>query len=557
MPTVYSLPWFYQQFCDENGAPLSGGYIETKYAGTSDDKTTYSDSSGMPDAGPIFLQAGPYDFYIYNSDDNLKATIEGINALNDTVVVDTVEDLRALAAGETPIVQTLGYTSINDGGGWWYYWSAASTATDDAGGVIQPDSLPAAGRWLAVLPSNREMNVRVFGATCDGTTDDIDELSACDDWCDANSCIILVDSNIFFSTDPELASHIKLLPDAQLRWGNITPTIKLIILPNDKTQHFNCTEPYVPKLNMNELYPEWFGEDSGVHPIMTAAFVAYTALKTKYVHGYEFYDTLTVQGKITGNAGMEISGAVNFQSGSMTIQEEIFGTEGADIRDDVNLQSGTSDGLVIGADVGAATRTDNTEKVASITAPGYDTDEEDTTLLRYDNAVGNAVIAIGGSDTTRNAATKIGFYTAANAVTLQGTERGYFGSDGSFVVGTPTGGGKGAGTINAVAVYDDNVQLTGYVLDKAFNPDFDIEKWRKITPAVEAFEKQANIMLDVDKHSEFIAEKRVLPTFEEIEKTGKIPSTGAMIQKLWEVVEIQAVHIRQLNDRLKALEGTL
>ena len=37
---------------------------------------------------------------------------------------------------------------------------------------------------------------------------------------------------------------------------------------------------------------------------------------------------------------------------------------------------------------------------------------------------------------------------------------------GGTVVGSPTGGDKGAGTINAQAVYDDNVLLTDYVFDK-------------------------------------------------------------------------------------------
>jgi len=37
--------------------------------------------------------------------------------------------------------------------------------------------------------------------------------------------------------------------------------------------------------------------------------------------------------------------------------------------------------------------------------------------------------------------------------------------DGSIVVGSPTGGAKGLGTVNAVAVYDDNTLLTDYVFE--------------------------------------------------------------------------------------------
>lgn len=514
MPTVTSLPWFYQQFCDSNGVPLAAGYIETKAAGTSNDKATYIDAEGTTaNANPVvldaagmclmFLQAGPYDFYVYDVDDNLIRTIEGINSLSSTVNVDRTTDLSALAAGETTIVQTNGRLSVNDGGGWWYYWDATSTALDDGGGVIQPDSLPATGRWLAMLPPNREMNVRVFGATCDGTTDDIDELTACDDWCAANGCTVLVDSNIYFSTDPSLASKVKLLPDAQLRWGNINPVLDVVIDGNDKTQHFNCDEIYIPTLNVNELYPEWFGEDNATHPITTAALASILDSKTKYLKDIEISGSLSLSGDI------ETDGSVSADGGITS----------AIVKSEHNNPS-----------------------------------EENALVLRYDKAIGTGKLEIGGGAATFNAVTEIDFYTAANSTTLTGTKRGYFGSDGSFVVGAPTGAGKGAGTINAVAVYDDNVLLTGYVLDKAFNPEFNLEDWKKKTPIpAEEFNKRADILLNIDRYNEFMASRRMLPTFEDVESTGNIPSTGAMIQKLWEVVEIQAVHIKQLNDRLNKI----
>jgi hypothetical protein len=275
MPTVYSLPWFFQQFCDENGAPLAGGYIETKAAGTSDDKATYSestgttphanpvvlDAAGMPDAGPIFLQADPYDFYVYDSDDNLKATIEGISSFNS------------------------------------------------------PDNIETDG------------NATIAGG-----------------------------------------------------------------------------------LYVNDL-------GAGIRALQVAS-------------------------------------------------------DGSKVKIECDIDIG---------------------------------------------------------------------YTYASGVTI----------------GNPTGGNKGGGTLNANAVYDDNVLLTGYVLDKAFNPDFSLEKWNKITRGrAEEFDKRANIMLNIDNYSKFIEENRVLPTFEEIEKNERQAPTGEMIQKLWEVVEIQAVHIKQLNDRLRMVEET-
>ena len=263
MPTVYSIPWFFQQFIDSNGDPLNGGKVRTKYAGTSDDKTTYSDSdgsteqsnpiildsSGKPTAGPIFMLSGAYDFYLYDSDDVLIDTIEGINAQTTTDDVDTVDDLKALTGGATSVVRTLGYSAANDGGGWLFYWDSTSSDSDDGGMVIQPDDLPATGRWIGVLPTDGQLDLKTYGAACDGTTDDITELQACDTYCAANNLIILISDNTYFATDPSLSSKVHLLPSCQLRWGNINPTLDVIIDGNDKTQHFNNNATYVPAMS--------------------------------------------------------------------------------------------------------------------------------------------------------------------------------------------------------------------------------------------------------------------------------------------------------------------
>lgn len=285
MPTVYSLPWFFQQFCDSNGDPLSGGKVRTKNAGTSDDKATYSDTDGtVANANPVildssgmcvmFLQSGSYDFYVYDSADNLIKTIEGINSQTATTQVDTMADLKALPAGTAPIVRTLGYTAINDGGGWWYYWAAASTATNDDGMVIQPDSLPSAGRWLGIMPHDKILNLRVYGATCDGIANDYTKLNLCNTYCAANDCTILIDSNTYIdNTVLTFTAPILLLPSVVLSWDDLGPTFSLKTLPDDYTQHFSCVAAYVPTLDVNGMYYEWFGETIGAHSVTDAAIV--------------------------------------------------------------------------------------------------------------------------------------------------------------------------------------------------------------------------------------------------------------------------------------------
>src|SRR3990167_5213849 len=111
-----------------------------------------------------------------------------------------------------------------------------------------------------------------------------------------------------------------------------------------------------------------------------------------------------------------------------------------------------------------------------------------------------------------------------------------------IVVGAPTGGDKGAGTLNATAVYDDNVLLTDYVFDKYFDnkvKDEDIKQRGNYT------------MLSLNEMTKFIEINRHLPTMvgrDEWKKRGKL-SHGELITQLWETVETQALYIKELSER--------
>lgn len=52
----------------------------------------------------------------------------------------------------------------------------------------------------------------------------------------------------------------------------------------------------------------------------------------------------------------------------------------------------------------------------------------------------------------------------------------------STVLGAPTGGAKGAGTLNATAVYDDNVLLTCMGIEYALTGKMDVAKWDAFVP---------------------------------------------------------------------------
>jgi len=127
----------------------------------------------------------------------------------------------------------------------------------------------------------------------------------------------------------------------------------------------------------------------------------------------------------------------------------------------------------------------------------------------------------------------------------------------AVVVGSPSGGNKGAGTINAQAVYDDNVLLTDYVFDKYFDGKV----------AKEDQEEHSDYqMKSLDEMIDFIQQERHLPTMtgrEEWKQKGRA-SLGQLVNQLWETVETQALYIKQLKEtadqqarKISALEQTI
>ncbi|MDD5060907.1 MAG: hypothetical protein PHN44_01305 [Candidatus Marinimicrobia bacterium] len=558
MPAVNIAPYIRNQYFTSSGVPLAGGLLNVYEAGTSTRKTTYSDAAGTTaNANPIVLDSagrfamymatGAHKFVLTDSASNVIWTEDNVTVSSVVTDVNTVASMKELAAGAASIIRTIGRLSVNDGGGWWYYWDSASTAADDGGMVLQPNSLPAAGRWIGLIPSDRELNVRIYGAVCDDHTDDTAKIVACNAWCYTNKCVILVDTSMYCATNPSLTVKLKLLPGVIFRYGNFNPTLDVVIDANDKTQHFNCTITYIPTLITTFVYCEWFGEEwSASHPITTAVLAAIVLADTTHpvfrmMTNVYVHESLYVNSLYPGE--VQCSGVGHF-NGKVTGQSF----------DAIDIVDGAI-GLKIGADGDSQYRNNNTDKYGNIAHPHYSNSALSVVSLSVKSAATESIVAIGGPDSgSYNSATKISLRTCATNTGGAATERMSIASDGSVVVGSPTGGAKGAGTINAVAVYDDNVQLTGYVFDKAFNPEFDIEDWGKKAPAVKGFIDRVDLMLNIDEYCGFIKSRRMLPTFEDVENSGNIPSTGAMIQKLWEVVEIQSVHIGKLNERIKLLE---
>ncbi|NOX82244.1 MAG: DUF2793 domain-containing protein [Alphaproteobacteria bacterium] len=161
---------------------------------------------------------------------------------------------------------------------------------------------------------------------------------------------------------------------------------------------------------------------------------------------------------------------------------------------------------------------------------------------------------------------------------------------GGAIFGSPTGGDKGAGTINAQDVYDDNTLLTCYVFDQMLDGAINDQKWDgkvpdRIIPAEKEFDEetgQERVIkseetiarthepmrkfrarigtpedpLTLDGYAKHWRERRHLtsmPNEAAFDPASGLP-TGKWVQRLVETVEIQAVLIEELNQRLKMLE---
>jgi hypothetical protein len=87
-----------------------------------------------------------------------------VGTAGPTTMVNTIEELRSLAPGEFGHAYVFGYDFRNDGGEGWFSWDETATANDDLGFVIQPDALPAVGRWRRIFV-DRVASLAHWGAT--------------------------------------------------------------------------------------------------------------------------------------------------------------------------------------------------------------------------------------------------------------------------------------------------------------------------------------------------------------------------------------------------------
>lgn len=117
-------------------------------------------------------------------------------------------------------------------------------------------------------------------------------------------------------------------------------------------------------------------------------------------------------------------------------------------------------------------------------------------------------------------------------------------------VGSPSGGYKGAGTLNAVGLYDDNVLVSDFVFEQ-----FVAKTAAKGTPLMGRLVAETASMYDQKNYAAFWKEHRHLPSMPSRDEIAVKPKPiGALLSGLWQAIEMTSIHVDGLEDRILALE---
>lgn len=200
--TYYPVQSPYPIFTDEDGTPLEDGYI---YIGEANQNPItnpitiswdtaglypaaqpvrtiggYADRNGSP--GIIYVNAGAFeDYSILVTDKNGVQIIseKSARSMFDFIGgnnVDYINDLRSISGYDQPIY-VRGHTTIGDGGEGYFEWfdgAAPGTYADNNGTIIVPTGGDGSGSWIRQYSGY--IDVKFFGAACDGATDDFDAI---------------------------------------------------------------------------------------------------------------------------------------------------------------------------------------------------------------------------------------------------------------------------------------------------------------------------------------------------------------------------------------------
>lgn len=193
---------------------------------------------------------------------------------------------------------------------------------------------------------------------------------------------------------------------------------------------------------------------------------------------------------------------------------------------------------------------------------------DDNSTANYNTHVAEIIVRHDGTPAAGNGAARMEFaVTGAGAITT--TVAYYVYSDGGLRIGSASGGSKGAGTVNAVAVYDDNVLLTCFGVEYLLDGRIDLAKWDGFAPSgrhglAHSFAGMVSTDFDPRDHRSYFAKMtrdRALPGMpSQADWQHNTISVGGLIDRLWLAAELQVGALHSLSgevDRLSERERAL
>ena len=257
-----------------------------------------------------------------------------------------------------------------------------------------------------------------------------------------------VSSSVIYSSGSNVFGNN--IANTQVMTGSVTVTGSLAVITNGTEFQVNASGVKIGNVSTDSHTVTGSVSISGSSTtIGTASFQTSGNNGVINLGGNTYYGQVKVDSNLGGIQINSIWGGAN--SGIIQLTNGTAGNVRLHIADNGNIGIGTptpvstqggldiSSGglsLILGADSGAATRTNATGKVARIASYQYTNANTPSAMVVAVNDGTDNSLWLGGGSGLLNAATQIQFYTAANNNTLTGTVRMAISSSGDVFFGT-------------------------------------------------------------------------------------------------------------------------
>lgn len=135
----------------------------------------------------------------------------GRGVLARTGTVETISDLQSFNGPEDAVI-VQGHSTAGDGGGGKFYWDATSTDTADNALIVQATGVTT-GRWKRIYDDC--INVKWFGATGDGSTDDTASIQLAIDSVSAGHKVVFPIGDYLVTSSLTINSNLWLQGDGE------------------------------------------------------------------------------------------------------------------------------------------------------------------------------------------------------------------------------------------------------------------------------------------------------------------------------------------------------